>query len=260
MQLEPILRKIHACEAGQKRFGKYTSVEKAIREARAEWIEWADLKVNGYTENRTKFLLMAVMTISNHLSPDGKRALNMLLFEPDVSKIDRNFYMDLIENESDDRLRKILSDLVSTLHGDDAIIRPHVHLVKQIRNFDPSVYSTMYMLQRDTILTQLKKKANTMVNQEIFDKHVSNAERVYGVTRERLFRNNRKRVLSRTRHLVMYLCYMSGVPPHEIQNFFVVNGFECTQQNINHAVAVWEELYDENPEYKKMIDEWLKEI
>lgn len=254
------MKKINACENGLQKFGKYTSVEKAIREARAEWIEWADLKVNGYTENRTKFLLMAVMTISNHLSPDGKRALDMLIFEPDVSKIDRGAYMSLINNEQDERLKKILTDLVSTLHGDDSIIRPHVHLVKQIRRFDPSVYSTIYMIQRDTILSQLKKKANTMVNQEIFERHVSNAEGVYGVTRERLFRKNRKRVLSRTRQLVMYLCYMSGVPPHEIQNFFVVNGFECTQQNINHAVAVWENLYNEIPEYKKMIDRWLSEI
>lgn len=78
------------------------------------------------------------------------------------------------------------------------------------------------------------------MKQDIFNTYVDRVAKLFGITKEELFRKSKQRDLVDARFLLYYLCYIRPMQINYIQKYMTESGYKIEHSSIIHGIAVIE--------------------
>lgn len=91
------------------------------------------------------------------------------------------------------------------------------------------------------------------MKEEVFNQYADKVAKLFGITKEQLFSQTKKREVVDARQLLMYLCYKRQMKLITIQNFMQNNSYKTYHHTIAHSIKIIEKKIIEDRDYQTII-------
>ncbi len=93
------------------------------------------------------------------------------------------------------------------------------------------------------------------MKKEIFDRYTNAIAKQFHLTLDEMFENSKKRDIVDARQMLYYACMERPIRLSYIKKFLAEYGYDVQHSTIIHGYKQAKNLIDEDPDFKKMIEE-----
>jgi len=91
------------------------------------------------------------------------------------------------------------------------------------------------------------------MKEEVFNQYADRVAKLFGITKEQLFSQTKKREIVDARQLLVYLCYNRKMRLITIKIFMDNNGYKTHNHTIAHCVKIINKKISEDRDYQTII-------
>ena len=90
---------------------------------------------------------------------------------------------------------------------------------------------------------------------DVFNQYVERVSDLFGISKDEIFSNSKKRELVDARHLVYYLCSKRPMQVTYIQKYMNEAGYDIKHSSIIHGISAVEQKIAEDKDYVSVVKE-----